>query len=112
MRWAILSYSRRIGISAPEIDSPQSTHNAESSSIDDGAPQTQPPEFLGLNSMPQPSTPQDDFKPPTDRSHPLVPDKASHAIRLMLSAVWGITSPREYQVRAIFYLVFFFYEFE
>jgi hypothetical protein len=45
-----------------EIDSSQSTHDAESSSIDDEAPQTQPPKILGLNSMPQPSTPKDDYK--------------------------------------------------
>jgi hypothetical protein len=63
-----------------EIDSSQSTHDAESSSIDDEAPQTQPPKILGLNSMPQPSTPKDDYKPLTDRSYPSGPDKASHDI--------------------------------
>jgi hypothetical protein len=58
---------------------------------------------------PPPSSPPsvlaDDYIPPED-NYPPVPDKADNTIRLMLSAVWQISNPREYQFKAIFYLVF------
>jgi hypothetical protein len=52
-----------------------------------------------------PSVLAKDYIPPKD-NYPPVPDKADNAIRLMLSAVWQISNPREYQIKAIFYLVF------
>jgi superfamily II DNA helicase RecQ len=71
---------------------------------------TQPPDVLGpsLLHMPSPSTPVDDadYIPPNDSDYPPVPPDIYNAILLMLSSVWNIENPREYQVKAIFYMVF------
>jgi hypothetical protein len=58
--------------------------------------------------MPSPSTPVDDadYIPPNDSDYPPVPPDIYNAILLMLSSVWNIENPREYQVKAIFYMVF------
>jgi superfamily II DNA helicase RecQ len=55
-----------------------------------------------------PSTPIDDadYIPPNNSNYPPVPPEIHNAILLMLSAVWNIESPREYQIKAIFYMVF------
>jgi hypothetical protein len=74
-------------------------------------PLTQPPEILAPPTLsplpsPPPALPADDYIPPSDADYPPVPPKAYNAILHMLSSVWKIENPREYQIKAIFYLVF------
>jgi hypothetical protein len=72
---------------------------------------TQPPDVLAPPllhmPMPPPSTPVNDadYIPSNDSNYLPVPLDIYDAILLMLSAVWSIESPREYQVKAIFYMV-------
>jgi superfamily II DNA helicase RecQ len=75
-------------------------------------PLTQPPDILApptLSPLPSPlppALPADDYIPLSDADYPPVPVDQYNAILLMLSAVWKIENPREYQIKAIFYLVF------
>jgi hypothetical protein len=79
-------------------------------------PLTQPPDILAPPTLsPLPSPPNDtvlpsdhslDYIPPSDADFPPIPQKQYNAILLMLSSVWKIENLREYQIKAIFYLVF------
>jgi hypothetical protein len=91
---------------SPIASPPNQSESSNDSDGDESQPLTQPP--ATIMPRPPPSSPPsvlaNDYIPPED-NYPPVPDKADNAIRLMLSAVWQISNPREYQVKAIFYLV-------
>ena len=78
-------------------------------------PLTQPPEILNHSMPPPPPRPSRgptvaalnaEYIPPDDSTYPSVPLNAKRAIEKMIHDVWGITEPRTYQVRAIFFLCF------
>eukprot|EP00956_Cyclotella_meneghiniana_P020359 scaffold35768_cov46-Cyclotella_meneghiniana.AAC.2 len=72
--------------------------------------QTQPPEINPPTfQSPPPSIFADmnkEYVPPSDHEYPPVPVKIYDTIEWMLREVWGITEPRPYQVKSIFYLAF------
>eukprot|EP00804_Cyclotella_cryptica_P005546 CCRYP_003053-RA/>CCRYP_003053-RA protein AED:0.68 eAED:0.43 QI:0/0/0/0.5/1/1/2/0/593 len=101
-------------LSPPRPPSPRNTRNDESDCEEDddldieSLLATQPPEitFTATTTIPPGIFAANDYKPLDDSDYPPIPTEISTAIELMLQDVWGIPEPREYQVRAIFYMAF------
>jgi superfamily II DNA helicase RecQ len=106
-------------LSSIDTDNPPSHFPTDGSDKELSQPLTQPPDVLAPptlspllsppHNMSPPSIQSSEYIPPSYSDYPpepSVPAEQYNAILLMLSAVWKIENPREYQIKAIFYLVF------